>query len=381
MIRDYNFYIGIIGSGRMGSDILYYLNNFDFKLVWIVIDEQTADDLRGKYLKKLDRSLKNGLISQSEYDKKKAGIIISVDYNKLADCDLIIEAITEDVEIKKDVFKKIAGVVKKKCILSSNSSSLIPSKICPNKNLLDRFIGIHFFYPVQLKNIVELIITNRTSNYCLNIAQQFLKKINKFYLLQNEKNSFVLNKVFLPYQLESYNILKEGKLTVEQIDYIIEKNIFPIGIFKMYDSVGIDIICPSVREYAKTFEHPELFNDFLMYLESMINEKKLGQKTKIGFYDYNNLGNIDFKINDDYTEDIAKRLLYLYINTVYNFIEMNSINEKEADFALKEYGDLNKGPIELSCEIGKNKIYEFLENYFIKTKNYLFKPSSLLKKQ
>ncbi len=381
--------IGIIGDGKMGTDIFYYLNDFDFKLVWICFNKEIKVELLNKFNKKIDRLLKSNIIDQDKYKFKLNNTLISEDINNLADCDIVIEAIFEDLDKKIELFKRLDNILNNHCILSTNSSSIIPSKLFINKNRFDKIIGLHFFYPLKLKNIVEIIYTEHTANNIKEIIINFLKKINFYFLIQNEKNAFILNKIFLDFQTMSYNIYLEGYLSIKEIDVLIKKNIFPIGVFDFFDNVGNDIMLTSIYNYIENYKNKDFYLPLIKKLEELVKEKKLGIKSGSGFYSYNmNNKENNYEIKDKketnidielYKKKIIEILQYIYINSVYKSVENKVCNFEELEYLIKEYMGIEKGPIELSNMIGKSKIHLSLLEYYNKTKIDVFHPSALLK--
>lgn len=378
--------IGIIGDGKMGTDIFYYLNEYDFKLVWICLNKEIKDELTSKFNKKTNRLLKSDIIDQDKYDFKLKNTIISDDIDELEDCDIVIEAIFENLDKKKELFKKLDNILKNDCILSSNSSSIIPSKLFINKNRFDNIIGLHFFYPLKFKNIVEIIYTEYTQNTIKEAIKNFLKKINFRFLILEEKNAFILNKIFLDFQTMSFNIFQEGYLSIKDIDALIKENIFPIGVFEFFDTVGNDIMLVSINNYIESYENKDFYLPLLNRLDELVKEKKLGVKTGSGFYSYekenekfiNNLKNPGID-NESYKTQLVEKLQYIYINSAYKSVEHGICSFEEIEYSIKEYMNVETGPVELSNKIGKNKIYSALNEYYKKSKNEVFNPSSLLK--
>jgi len=176
----------------MGTNLFYYLLDFGFKLIWICHPSANIDKIRNTFEKKIKRSFDNGLMDEQHVTFLLNSIVISSDPTVLSPCDLIIEAISEDLELKKELFRAIDPVVSRNCILASNSSSIRPSELIPSESRKDKFIGIHFFYPIALKNIVEFITTADTSRKTKDFVKNFLYIIKRNWLLLNEKNSFIL---------------------------------------------------------------------------------------------------------------------------------------------------------------------------------------------
>lgn len=342
--------IGIIGSGKMGTDIFSFLSGFDFEIVWVCFDQEAADIQQQSFMKKMNRQLRCGLIDEERLQKIQKSMIFSNDIAELSKCHLVIEAIWENLEKKQELFKKIIPVLDDHCIIASNSSSFIPSRLNPDAGTNDRFIGLHFFYPVKLKNIVEIIRTKNTSEKVLKEITGFCNLIEKKYLLQDEKNAFMLNRLFLEVQNEAYKIHTEGLLTYRQIDAIIEKHLFPDGVFKFFDQVGIDVMLQSVKNYTQ--QNSDSYQALLDKLEELSKKNLLGIKTKAGFYNYGPEIPDDSSVIDQISPDIykeaLKKLTHVYYVAAMQHVLEGDCEQETLEFAAKEYMNTEKGPFTIA---------------------------------
>ncbi|MDP1621198.1 MAG: 3-hydroxyacyl-CoA dehydrogenase NAD-binding domain-containing protein, partial [Bacteroidales bacterium] len=188
--------VGIIGEGKMGSSIFHYILPFDLDLVWVCSPDADIDKISKQFIKRITRSLDTGIIDEPRFDRLM-NTVITRDLCELQTCDLIIEAVPEKLELKKNLFARLNKVVKPDAIFASNSSSINPSEMTPDGKRNGKFIGLHFFFPVSLKNIVELTVTDDTSEHTLLIVESFLLGIQRRFITLDERNSFMLNKIFL----------------------------------------------------------------------------------------------------------------------------------------------------------------------------------------
>ena len=372
--------IGIIGSGKMGPDIYNYLYDYNYKLV-LLCENNIEQQKHEKILKRrLNRQLKNGLINQKTFETKSSNFFITDKTENLSGCQLIIEAITENHTNKSKLFKKINSVLNDNCIIASNSSSIIPSTLIPDKTRETNTIGLHFFYPVKIKNIVEFIYTDKTSNEVIGSIDNLLEKINKFSIKLDEKNSFVLNKVFLEFQAIAFQILNEYNISHLQLDNLIKDNLFNIGIFDFFDSVGIDIMYNAICEYIKNYENKKTYEPMLIELKKLIKSGKFGIKSGSGFYNYKN-NNITSEIQnsefENHKKDIIEKLKYVYLNSVFKVIENKICSEDDINYALKEYMNMDIGPVDIAKSDGFKKIYKTLMNFYEQSKNEAYNPSNI----
>ena len=380
--------IGVVGAGKMGTDIFYFLNDFNYNLIWICETLREKESLLKLFHRRLRRMKKYGLIDDDVYNNKIDSTIISSDIKNLSFCDIIIEAITEDINIKKKLLNKIDSVAKEECIIASNSSSIIPTKLCASINRRDKFIGLHFFYPIKLKNIVELTKTKFSSKRTIKILETFLKNVGKFFLILPEEEAYVLNRVVLAFQAEAFCVYEEKILSFQEIDELIKENIFSIGVFDFFDSVGIDVMLASIKEYTENIAKKDFFLPMIKRLRKLKEKNRLGQKTGHGFYSYNlnHESKVEKKASsfpisiEDYKKDVVDRLLFIYLNSVYKFLEKGICEFEEIEYSIKEYLGVKKGPIELAKEIGFNIIHSKLLQYYKNTGYNNYYPSLMFKK-
>ena len=328
--------IGIIGEGKMGSNILYYLIDMDFKLTWICSSFADLDKLHRNFNKRMTRTLEAGIIDDDRYQSIMDRLVITSDISALSSCDLIIDAIFEDLEQKQKLFKDLDEIVQTSCIFTTNSSSIIPSKLVPSQTRKDKFAGLHFFYPVALKDIVEIIGTPEVSKETVFELSSFLEKIRRQFLILEEKDSFILNRIFLDFQNEAFLIVHEKIASLQQIDQIVKEHFFPFGVFEFFDSVGLDIMLASVKNYIE--DDPEetrsRFYPLIAQLQEHVSNGRLGKKSCSGFY--NEESSIDSKYPEN-SNEIISRLKTSYEQAFRRFCISSSIPASALKAAMDEY--------------------------------------------
>ncbi len=342
--------IAVIGSGKLGTDIFYYLLEYGFDLQLICIDKEEADRQSALFQKKINRQLRAGIIDELKLKHLQDSVAIDCDFDKISQSDLIIECIWEDKHQKKKLFADIAPIIKDNCIVASNSSSINPSLLIPSDKFSDRFLGLHFFYPLRLKNIVEIIKTENTSAENLNTIEDFCRNIGKTFLLLDEENAFVLNKLFLSVQNEAFNIFMEGKLSMREIDSLVNEHLFPGGIFSFFDHVGIDIMLASVKNYIPDAERAP-YQSLIQKLEQLVSNNQLGVKTNAGFYNYEKPEIQETEIihqnHPIYYKEAITRLQQVYASKAQTIVDCGACNAELLEFAAKEYTNADKGPFSL----------------------------------
>lgn len=335
--------VGIVGSGKMGMNLFNYLLDFDFQLVLVCETSQQKEDATKAFHKKLNRELKNQLITEEVFQNKLSKVCISDSLDSIKECDLLIEAITEDKTIKQQLFLKIITIVKKGCLLASNSSSILAYDL----GLGEDIIGMHFFYPVSLKSIVELMVSEQTDPAITNKAKHFLQTINRKYILLNRESAFMLNRLFLDFQNEAYLLKVINNLSYEEIDAVVKKYFFPIGVFGFFDSVGLDVMLSSIKNYSTFSSCPEQYNGLIEELTRMTSHGYLGQKSKQGFYSYESSISTEKPLDPIIEKQVYLQLKDCYIQTSANFAEKGFYDKSTINEAVKEYMGIEKGPFEI----------------------------------
>jgi len=302
---------------------------------------------------------KTGMIDEQRLKHLQDSVLVSHDHRKLVDSDLIIECIWEDKHLKQKLFAEITPFISDTCILSSNSSSINPSGLCPKVDFRERFIGLHYFYPLKLKNIVEIIRTDDTSRETLDTMTAFCQNTGKTYLLEDEYSSFILNKLFLEVQNEAFNIYREGVLSYRQIDKIVDNNLFPGGIFSFFDQVGNDIMLESIKNYVPKSEIKP-YHALVHKFEELKSHNLLGIKTQAGFYNYQDFNTAETLLSsetpdEEYVQKVTQRLINVYASKAKSIVDGGICSRDLLEFAAKEYMNADKGPFSLFADHSINK--------------------------
>jgi len=343
-------HIGIVGEGKMGSSIFFYLNGFDFSLTWLVSSENEKEKAQKVFVKKTKIFLQSGVMTEAEYASKIDRTTVTASSGDLKDCDLVIEAITEDMGMKRDLFKSLDRVVNANCIFTTNSSAILPLQLVPSENRKDRFCGLHFFFPVVVKKVVELITHSSTSSQTKESLHQFLLQINKTSFHQDEADAFILNRLFLDFQAGAYQVFLEGRLSYQEIDELVRLHLFPIGVFEFFDHVGIDVMLSSIKAYTKNSSNKTFYAPLIEKMEELIKLNRLGIKTKQGFYNYILREETDTEVIDTpegksvYKRFITERLWDYYIRSVTAVIEKGLSSREELALAVKDYMGMDADP-------------------------------------
>ena len=277
--------VAVLGCGLMGSGIAEISARSGYE-TWV---REVSDDLvkkgKGNVEKSLGRAVEKGKLAAEERDQVVARIQTTTDLESLKDCDLIIEAVTEDLQLKNDMFRTLDRVCPAHTILASNTSSLTIADMAAATNRPDRVVGLHFFNPVPVMKLVEVVRTIATSQQTFKSAYDFAKSLGKEPIEAKDTSGFVVNRLLVPYMLDAIRCLEQGLASTEDIDkgMVLGTN-YPMGPFTLCDFVGIDTLLRIAdimfEEYRETrFAPPPL-------LKRMVTMGYYGRKSKRGFYDY-----------------------------------------------------------------------------------------------
>ncbi|HEY2293534.1 MAG TPA: 3-hydroxybutyryl-CoA dehydrogenase [Thermoanaerobaculia bacterium] len=277
--------VGVLGCGLMGSGIAEVAARSGYETVVREITEELVDKGIQKIGGSLGKAVERGKLEAAARDETLSRLSGTVKLEDLADCDIVIEAIVENLEEKKKIFSTLDEVVKKDALFASNTSSLTMTQIAMFTHRPDQVVGLHFFNPVPVMKLVEVVRTLLTSDDSYERAFDFARSLGKEPIAARDNSGFIVNRLLVPYLLDAIRALEEGVGSVEDIDKGMQLGCgYPMGPFTLLDFVGLDttyyianIMFEEYRE--KRFAPPPL-------LKQMVTAGRLGKKSGRGFYDY-----------------------------------------------------------------------------------------------
>ena len=277
--------VGVVGCGLMGSGIAEIAAKAGFAVKVREVNEDFLDGGRKRIRKSMDRAVEKEKLSAEDRDAAWERLSFTTEVSDLADCDLVIEAIVEDLEVKNALFTELDGLCGENTIFASNTSSLTITDMAAATERADRFVGLHFFNPVPVMKLVEVVKTIATSDETFDRAFAFSKAVGKVPIAAKDNSGFVVNLLLVPYMLDAIRQLERGVASVEDIDTGMALGCgYPMGPFLLCDFVGIDtlykiseIMFDEYRE--ERYAPPPL-------LKRIVALGRYGRKTGQGFYDW-----------------------------------------------------------------------------------------------
>jgi 3-hydroxybutyryl-CoA dehydrogenase len=279
--------IGVVGCGLMGSGIAEVCARAGRDVMIREIDEAAAEAGRARLVKSLDRGLTAGKLTEDERDAAVAHLHFTTDIGDLADRQLVVEAVVEDAAMKVDIFKQLDQVLAAdEAILASNTSSIPIMKLGTATRRPEQVIGIHFFNPVPVLNLVELVTSLMTSDETAARSEAFAADVlHKRVIRSQDRAGFVVNALLIPYLLSSIRMMESGFASADDIDTgMVEGCSHPMGPLHLTDLIGLDTTLAVAESLYEEFKEPLYAPPPL--LSRMVDAGLLGRKAGRGFYDY-----------------------------------------------------------------------------------------------
>jgi 3-hydroxybutyryl-CoA dehydrogenase len=277
--------IGVVGCGLMGRGIAEVSAKSGFDVVVSEINKELLDKGMSAVVQSLSKAVEKGKMTAADKDKTLSKIKGTVDMKDFKDCDLVVEAAIENLELKKKIFLELDKICGPETILSTNTSCLSVMDVAAVTKRPDKVLGCHFFNPVPVMKLLELVKTITTSKATLDAAVDWGKALGKTVIVAPDRPGFIVNRSFMPYMIEAFEMFEQGVATREDIDTGVQLGLnHPMGPLTLADMVGLDTLLFVIDAiYAET-KNPKFVAPVL--LRKMVTAGHLGRKTGKGFYDY-----------------------------------------------------------------------------------------------
>ena len=371
--------IGVVGAGAMGKGICQLAASSGHQ---VIVFDKSADALEG-LIPKIKGSFSRLEEKQIQTAEESNSILEKVsttsDINQLAQCGLVIEAIVEDLDLKKAVFRDLDGLTSPDCILATNTSSLYVGQIASACKNSERVIGLHFFNPVSRMELVEVVKAVQSAESYLETAEQIMQSWGKTTVRVSDSPGFVVNRVARPFYSESLKIYEERLADFATIDWALkELGGFKMGPFELMDFIGHDVNLAATTTVFKALNNYVRFAPSAVQ-QKLVSEGKLGRKTGEGFYLYQEeakkpepekdleLGNI-----------ILTRVVSLIVDEALILLDENIASSEDIDKAMLKGVNYPKGPISWGQELSYSKVKTTLENLLKEKSDERYRPSKKL---
>lgn len=277
--------IGIIGSGIMGAGIAETIIEAGHRAILRSRNVDSASAMVEQIRRSFDKKIGKGLKNSSEADQAMTLLSATIELSDLANCDLVIESVVEDLEVKRHLFRELDKICGPASILASNTSTLPVIELAAATHRPDRVCGIHFFNPAPVMKIVEVARTLVVAQETIDIANAFVRSCGKEPIEVRDQAGFIVNALLFPYLNNAVRLLEQGVATKEGIDAAMKGGCgFPMGPFALLDLVGLDTSLAILESLYN--ERKDTNYSPAPLLRTMVSANMLGRKTKIGFYNY-----------------------------------------------------------------------------------------------
>ena len=372
--------IGIIGSGTMGRGIAQVAATADCQVVVYDTNATALESSQQQLEKILNRLVEKGKIDQAKSDAVINNISHATELEGLAGCDLVIEAIIENLEIKKSVFQKLESIVSVDCIIASNTSSLSIASLAATLQKAERFIGIHFFNPAPLMKLVEIIPAIQTSADVTPASKAIIDSWGKLTVLVKDTPGFIVNRVARPFYGESLRIYDEGLANTATLDWIMKEiGGFRMGPFELMDFIGNDINYTVTETVFKEFFYDARYKP--SFTQKRLSEAGLlGRKTGKGYYDYSEGATKPEPHKDEQLgKTLFNRVICMLINEAADALFWNIASRDDIDTAMTKGVNYPKGLLHWADEIGIAHCVDTLDELFDTYREERYRCSPLLR--
>jgi len=373
--------VGVLGAGTMGSGIAQVAAAYGHKVILVDSDAEALERSKEKLAKVMARLIEKGKITSEDSESLQERIERTTSLPRFRECGFVVEAIIENLDIKKQIFSKMEDFVKDDTVIATNTSSLSIASISSAFRHPERFLGVHFFNPVPLMPLVEVIPSFITNQEIEENVYNLIKDWGKIPVLAKDTPGFIVNRVARPFYSEALRLLEEGIADVGTIDWAMKEiGGFRMGPFELMDYIGHDVNYVVTETIFKQFYYDPRFKPSISQLR-LLEAGLLGRKSGRGFYDYSENAEEIIPFDDlELGTQIFGRILSMLINEACDAILMGVATPEDIELAMTKGVNYPQGLLSWCDEIGAEIILDTLKNLQTEYGEDRYRPNVLLKR-
>ncbi len=374
--------ISVIGAGTMGSGIAQVAASNGCQVTIVDSSQPALENSKSKLKSILNRLVEKGKINEEQSKSILARIHWTTKMDEISNSSMVIEAIVENLEIKQNLFSEMESLVSDICILATNTSSLSVSKIASVCKLKSRIMGVHFFNPVPLMKLVEVIPTEETDKKLLSEVKSSLEGWGKSVVTAKDTPGFIVNRVARPFYSEALKIYEEGLADFATIDWAMKEfGGFRMGPFELMDYIGNDVNYSATKAVYDGTNHDPRYKPSPIQ-KKLMDEGLLGRKSGKGYFDYSeNAVNPEPNKNEKLGQQIFNRILAMLINAAVDTLNGGIATRDDIDTAMTTGVNYPKGLLQWADDIGLNSPLEQLKELHTRSGDDRYIASPLLIKK
>ena len=376
---DHSSEVGIVGSGAMGSGIAQVAAMAGHKVILYDTNEAALEKARSSLKATLMKLQEKGKVSSAE--DVMGGFMFSKDLDSFTGCSLVIEAIVENLGVKKDVFGKLEAVVGQECVIATNTSSLSVTSIAAACTVPERVLGLHFFNPAPLMALVEVIPAIQTGADVVDTCTKLMGQWGKVAVLAKDTPGFIVNRLARPFYGEALRIYEEGIADMATIDWALtEKGKFRMGPFTLMDYIGHDVNYVVTETVFQSFFYDPRYKPSFSQ-KRLLEAGWLGRKTGRGFYNYaEGAAMPEVKKDRELGQKIFERVVVMLINEAAEALHLNIASASDLDLAMTRGVNYPKGLLQWCDELGAGKVLSILDDLYEDYHEDRYRASVLLRR-
>ena len=355
--------IGIVGAGAMGSGIAQIASQAGHEVVLFDLSQEALTSSSSKLQKVMNRLIEKGKVTSDEAIAIQERIVRTTMVASLKDCDLIVEAVVEDLDVKKRVFKSIEEIASNEAIIASNTSSLSITSLASFCAHPERVVGLHFFNPAPLMPLVEIIPALQTNRDLPKHLTDLMRKWGKSPVIAKDTPGFIVNRVARPFYGEALRILDEGIADVPTIDAAMRESGFRMGPFQLMDLIGHDVNYSVTESVFKSFYYDPRYMPSITQLK-LVEAGWLGRKSGCGFYNYNEENeatDVPGQLDPNVQIEISERIISMLINEAADAVYLGIASAEDVDTAMLKGVNYPKGLLVWAEEMGLQKVVRIID--------------------